>query len=87
MHSCPRCGRDCECSGDIDDFDVMEPEWVYKNCQCDCEEPTATPDDDDSDSYAGEDIIGFYCIGCGHEQPIDGECNACTGHSVAPIYL
>ncbi len=37
MHTCPDCGQECYCAGDIDDCEVMMPEWVYENCEC-CED-------------------------------------------------
>lgn len=54
MHACPRCGFDCDCSGDWDDCDVMSTEWVFKNCQCDCEYG-GDPDDDDYEDEDWED--------------------------------
>lgn len=37
MHTCPTCGQDCDCSGDIDDAAVMSDKWIIENCQCDHE--------------------------------------------------
>jgi hypothetical protein len=50
MHSCPHCGQACDCSGDIDDCEVMTEEWVFMNRTC-CDDEFAEdfsdPDDDD----------------------------------------
>lgn len=51
MHSCPRCGLACDCSGDIDDIEVMRPEWVWMNCECDCQDKWQ----DDDDFYEDDD--------------------------------
>lgn len=37
MHTCPICGMDCDCSGDLDDASVMTERWVSRYCQCDHE--------------------------------------------------
>lgn len=49
MHSCPRCGMECDCSGDWDDIHVMNEDWVWKNCECDCEQFQDEDDYDDDD--------------------------------------
>lgn len=47
MHSCPRCGRACYCSGDFEDHDTG-PEYLDE-CEC-CEGPDSERDDfDDED--------------------------------------
>lgn len=38
MHTCPECGQACDCSGDIDDAEVMRDSWVYARCEHECEE-------------------------------------------------
>lgn len=48
-HTCPYCGMECDCNGDIDDIDVMSPEWVAKNCEHDCDEDDYEYDPDDED--------------------------------------
>jgi len=55
MHSCPRCGMECDCSGDWDDIHVMSDSWVWKHCQCDCEE-FQHDDYDYDDDYSDDDI-------------------------------
>ena len=75
MHACPRCGMDCDCSGDIDDVSVMNDTWVNKNCTCDCTEFECDffdrEDDDDSD-------LDDSCPHCGREyDEIDYEYQMC----------
>lgn len=38
MHTCPICGMDCDCGGDLDDAAVMSDDWVMEQCQCDHED-------------------------------------------------
>jgi hypothetical protein len=61
MHSCPRCGFDCDCNGDWDDIEVMTPEWVFKNCECDCDDDDMFEDDEDDfdDEYLYDKHVAF----------------------------
>lgn len=33
MHSCPRCGYDCDCNGDWDDIEVMSACYTNEGIQ------------------------------------------------------
>jgi len=85
MHSCPRCGMCCDCSGDIDDCEVMSASWVAKNCKCDCEESAPDPDYQDDDDEG--EIIGYTCLSCGHDQDDPDECERCLSNALDPIYF
>lgn len=63
MHECPRCGLTCDCSGDWDDFEVMTPEWVFMNCQCDCEGMDYEEDDPISDDMTWIEWHKEKCAG------------------------
>lgn len=89
MHSCPRCGQACDCSGDWDDCDVMKPEWVFKNCECDCEGMGDDDRDDDFDYDPDDDDLPEYyqCLGCnwtGDYNP--GHCPRCSGYTIDGVY-
>lgn len=60
MHTCPVCGMECDCSGDIDDASVMSEEWVLENCEC---------DHDHLEAYEPDDGSGDLCVHC--HRPID----------------
>lgn len=73
MHSCPRCGYDCDCNGDIDDCEVMSATWVQKNCSCDCQYQRESEGRDDD--YTDED----NCPACGKGyDEIDYEYQICS---------
>lgn len=85
MHSCPRCGMACDCSGDWDDIEVMSPEWVFKNCQCECEEFSDDDDDYDDDDY--DEAEYYQCLGCGWTGAVDpGQCPRCCASAISGVY-
>lgn len=53
MHDCRRCGRECCCSGDIDDCHVMSDAWVWAHCVC-CDE-CMEADEEEFDILADDD--------------------------------
>jgi len=50
MHECPECGQACFC--DMEDSEVMTPEWVEDNCEHECQ---PLSDEGDDDFFDGED--------------------------------
>lgn len=87
MHNCPRCGMECDCSGDWDDIHVMKESWVIKNCTCECEEMNQDDDDYfDDDDYDDEPAY-YQCLACnwtGDHDP--GECPRCCGRCIEGVY-
>jgi hypothetical protein len=43
--------------------------------------------DDDDIEENDDEIAGYVCLGCGHQQDDDGPCEVCTGWSTEPIYF
>lgn len=81
MHTCPRCGFACDCSGDWDDCEVMTLSWVANNCTCDCEEPDTDFEDDDFEEQEEVEMEEVKCTNCGYKEnlPVDTlECIRCN---------
>lgn len=81
MHNCPRCGQECDCSGDIDDIHVMTEEWTFMNCTCD----DFNRDRDDWEWNDDEEPFAYGCCGCMASQINPGSCNIC-GNPTDPMY-
>ena len=44
MHTCPICGQNCTCNGDIDDAYTYTRQWAEQHCEC-CHEGTGLDSD------------------------------------------
>jgi hypothetical protein len=79
---CVKCGQElCTTEGSV----------VNATCwDCDHYDSCANSDSleyDEDDFYDDDrEPDAYYCIGCGHYQSHDGECDRCCGYSMAPVY-
>lgn len=42
---------------------------------------------DESDDNGDPEITGFECLGCGHVQDNDGECDCCSSYALDAMYF
>ena len=72
-HQCLDCGAKCNCSGDVDDLIINDPDRC-RGCGC--------MEDDESDDW---EVIGYECVGCGLDFDKPGICPVCN-NPLEPYY-
>lgn len=63
---------------------MRHPEYTQEEL----DEMARAQDEWEEEQMEEEEIIGYYCLGCGHDQDHyhHGECDACCAYALEPIY-